>query len=89
MKLILITSETCPAPLLAQLRLPLADVGITPSEPSAALGPGFCTPENRQKELGSLKTKQKANKGLIQLFVRDRQKLPDERSECIWFNSKV
>lgn len=38
---------------------------------------------------GDKKTKPKAHKDLIQMFVRDHQKLHDERSACIWFNSKV
>lgn len=45
-KLTLITSETCPALLLAQLQLPLADMGIAASEQRAAFGPWFCALEN-------------------------------------------
>jgi len=48
-KLILITSETCPALLLAQLQLPLADMGIAAAEQRAAFGPWFCAPESRGK----------------------------------------
>lgn len=48
-ELILITSETCPALLLAQLQLPLADVGNAASEQRAAFGPWVCAPESRSK----------------------------------------
>lgn len=64
-ELILITSETCPAPLLAQLQLPLADMGIAASSREQLLGPGSVLQRAAANNWGALKTKHKKTNTLF------------------------